>query len=128
MLNHRNQKVGVALLILVTLGLSGCVALLVGAGAAGGYAIGKDYVKNNFDLPQSYVFRKSLEVAKKMGDVTLEDPKHGQIQATVQGAAVTITVKPLTKKAVELKVKARKNLFPAMDVAQDLYNGILKRL
>lgn len=108
----------------------GCAVLLVGAGAAGGYAISKDSVKNTFDLPESHIFRISREVLEEQGLVTTEDEKHGQLKATVEGAKVTVTVKPLSRKAVELKVKARDQtlLLPKVDVAQGIYTKILERL
>ena len=107
--------------------LSGCAILLIGAGAAGGYAISKDSVKNSFDLSQGHVYRQALAVAKQMGNVTLEDEKHGFLRANINDAVVTITVKQITKKTVELKVKAR-NVMPKIEVAQEVYNKIASRL
>ena len=113
----------------VVVGLSGCAVLLVGAGAAGGYAISKDSVKNLFDLPADTVFRASREVMSAQGLITVEDARNGLIKATVEGATVTVTVKPVTKKTVELRVKARDQLlFPKVDIAQALYTKILERL
>ena len=114
---------------LAALQLSGCAALLVSAGAAGGYAISKDSVKNHFDLPASQVFRASRDVISQMGLVTTEDQRRGLIKAQVEGANVTITVKPVSEKTVELKVKARNDLLmPKIDVAQSIYNKIAERL
>jgi len=109
--------------------VSGCALLLVGAGAAGGYAISKDSVKNVFDLPKEHVYDQSLAVVKEMGMVTLEDPRHGLIKAEVQDVNVTITIKQLTKRTVELKVRARNHLWmPKVDVAQEIYSKIIERL
>ena len=110
-------------------GLSGCAVLLVGAGAAGGYAISKDSVQNLFDLPSDTVFRASREAVSEQGLITVEDARNGLIKATVEAATVTVTVKPVTKKTVELRVKARDNfLFPKVDIAQAIYTRILERL
>ena len=122
-----SKKVAFALCLLVPLGLSGCPLFLVGAGVAGGYAIGKDSIKNTYELPMAKVYRQSLTVAKQLGSVTLEDEHHGKIQATVGEATVTITVKQLTKKTVELQVKAR-NVMPKIEIAQEVYNKINERL
>lgn len=112
-----------------SLGLSGCAVLWLGAGAAGGYAIGKDSVRNQFDLSKEFVYQQSLAVSKQMGLVTLEDAAHGQIRLKIGDTNVTITVKPLTKKTVELNVKARNQLLmPQVDVAQAVYNQIIERL
>ena len=121
------KKLWVVALAAASMGLSGCALLLVGAGAAGGYAVGKDSVKNNYDMSMEHVYRVSLDVAKQMGHVMEEDASHGIIRATVSDANVTITVKQLTRKTVELKVKARK-IMPKMDVAQEIYYKIAQRL
>ena len=108
---------------------SGCALLLVGAGAAGGYAISKDSVRDHLDLPQSHVYHISREVLQQEGLVTTDDEKHGLLKATVAGANVSITVKPVSRKTVELKVKARDNLLlPKVDVAQAIYTKIIERL
>ena len=118
-----------AVLGAAALGLSGCAVLLVGAGAAGGYAVSKDSVKNSFDLTASEVFRASRTVLRDAGLVTNEDERHGMLKAVVAGANVTVTVTPVSKRTVELKVKARDNLLlPKIDIAQTLYMQILERL
>lgn len=117
------------LLVIASLGLSGCALFLVGAGAAGGYAISKDSVINHYDLPEDVVFRQSLAVAKEKGQVVLEDAHHGLIKAQVGDVKVTITITPITKHTVKLRVRARNAmLMPALDVAQDVYNAIHQRL
>ncbi len=111
------------------IGLSGCAVALLGAGAAGGYAIGKDSVTSHFDLSQGRVYRQALVVAKQMGQVKVEDDVHGLIKATINDATVTITVKPLTKKTVELTVKARgRLLLPKVSIVQDVHQQISEGL
>lgn len=108
---------------------AGCAALLVGAGAAGGYAISRDSIKNNFDLPPSQVYQVSRRIAQQEGLITLEDEKRGLIKVKVESANVTITVRRLTSKTVELKVKARNEvLLPKVEVAQAIYNEIFQQL
>ncbi len=109
--------------------MSGCAVLLVGAGAAGGYAVSRDSVVDHLDRSRDAVYRASLEVAQAMGLVTLEDGKRGVIQATVENANVRITVRQLTTKTVELKIRARSKLMmPKVEVAQRVYAGIKERL
>lgn len=123
-----DRKRVVGAMIFVTLGWSGCAVLLLGAGAAGGYAISKDSVKNHYDLSQNRVYSQALAVAKQMGQILEQDAAHGLIRAQVGETSVTITVKPLTKQTVELRVKARKMMLPDIEVAQQLYNKINQRL
>lgn len=119
----------VVVLAAATLGLSGCALLLVGAGVAGGYAISKDSVRNLFDLPKDRVYHESLTVLKQMGTVELEDRVHGRLKAEVEDVNVTVTIKQVTKKTVELQVRARSEfLMPKVDVAQEVYGKIVERL
>ena len=123
------RKIFGMILLVASLGFSGCAAVLLGAGAAGGYALSKDSVKNNFDMSKDRVYKQSLGVAKEMGQVTSEDSKNGRIEAKVKEIDVVITVKPLTKKTVELKVSGRNKFkMPAVDVAQEVYTKIVERL
>ena len=116
-------------LLVASLASSGCALLLVGAGVAGGYAISKDSVRNVFDLPQDVVYSRSLQVAKQMGLVMLEDRTHGQIKAKIQDVNIHITVKPLTKRTIQLIVRGRNNFgMPQVDVAQEVYNKIIEQL
>jgi hypothetical protein len=108
---------------------SGCALALVGAGVAGGYAISKDTVRNTFDRSKDEVFSHSRDVADEVGFISTEDPAHGVIKVKVQDTNVTITIKQLTRKTVELKVKARNTLLmPEIEVAQEVYNKIFSRL
>lgn len=124
------KKLLAALLVAAgSLALSGCPVVLVGAGVAGGYAISEDSVKSHFDLSQGRVFDRSLKVLKEMGQVTEQDEKNGLIKGKVKDVDVTVTVQPVTKKTVELEVKARNKFkMPAVDVAQEVYNKIDERL
>lgn len=108
---------------------SGCAAVLIGAGTAGGYAVSNDSVKNAFDRSAASVYKHSLAVVKAMGATTLEDVKNHRIEARVRDANVVVTITPLTKRTVELEVSARnKLLMPRVDVAQQVYNKIVERM
>ena len=124
-----SRAVRLAALSLAAGALSGCALLLVGAGAAGGYAMSKDSIRNYFDQPRERVYGVSRDVAEELGAVTSEDARRGVLKAEVQGANVTISVKPVSRTTVELRVRARDNLLlPKLDVAQAVYNQIFSRL
>ena len=117
------------LLAMSSLMIGGCPLIWVGTGVVGGYAISKDSVRNQFELSPDQVFRHSAAVAHQMGFVTIEDGPRGLLKVKIGDTNVTITVKPMTKHSVELKVKARNEVFlPQIDVAQAVYNKIVERL
>lgn len=123
------RKIAVAGLLATAVGFSGCAAALIGAGVAGGYALSKDSVTGHFDQKKARVYRAGLKVAKKMGEVTLEDSETGRIQAKIDESDVTISVKPLTDKTTELEVSARNKFkMPAVDLAQNVYEKIGEQL
>ena len=110
-------------------GLSGCAALWLGAGAVGGYAVSRDSITNRLELPSSQIYRVSNQVIRGLGIVREDDEQRGLIQADVEGAHVTIRIKPVSETVTELKVKARKGfLIPKLDVAERVYNAIIARL
>ncbi len=120
---------GIVWVNLSALLLSGCAPLLVGAGAVGGYALSRDSVIDYVDNSKEAVYEEALTVAKKMGEVALEAPKQGVIQARIEQADVKITVRQLTPQTVELRVRARnKFLMPKVNVAQRVYARIKERL
>jgi len=125
----RKLSLYLAGLIIGAGGLNGCAIALISAGAAGGYAISKDSVENYFDASQQRVFQKALAVAEEMGLVKLQDKENGIIKATIQEANITITIDQITKKSIKLKVKARNKFYlPKVNIAQEVYSGIVDRL
>ncbi len=110
-------------------GLSGCAVFLLGAGAAGGYAISKDSITNHYDLSSTVVYQAAREVIGDEGLVTLEDEHRGLIKAEVLDANVTIQVRKVSDRTTQLQVKARNDLLlPKIAIAQNVYNKIDRRL
>ncbi len=108
--------------------LSGCAVILVGAGAAGGYAIGKDYIQGETDKDFNRIYDSAVNVADGMGVIEsrFSNPSTGKIKASVETSSLDIYVERLTKKTARLKVRSRKNLMPNIELAQKVYNRILQ--
>ena len=68
-------------LIILCVALSGCAVVLVGAGAAGGYAIGKDYIQGETDKNFDRVYDSAINIADIMGAVEsrFSNPSLGKI-------------------------------------------------
>ena len=109
---------------------NGCVPLfLMGAGAAGGYAISKDSVEGTVNKQFHRVFNASLDVVKSKGVVQSQDEEHGKIEGVVGNQVnATIELSQTTERSVKIKVTARKNHLPNIDVAQEVYTDILKKI
>ena len=116
------------LLAVLTGHLTGCAWLLVGAGAAGGYAISRDAITNRFEQSPDVLYDVSRDVLHALGFITASDDGRHQLRGIVDGANVTILVTPVSERMVELKVKARNTfLMPKITVAHRVYNTIIER-
>jgi len=130
-MKRSSQLFGILLFIFVfQFFISGCVVLLLGGGAAGGYSISKDEVEILMDKKYDTVWKASTNVLREKGLVTLEDKNAGKIEAEVEGSSVTVSVENTTPKTIRLRVKARraKNVFPDMKRAQAVFNDIMQEL
>jgi len=117
----------VLLLISFVMTSSGCFALLLGAGVAGGVAISKDTASVNVDKSFDAAWKATYDQLEKMGAINLQDKKVGKIEANIEDSEVTALIKQLTAKTVTIEIKARKNLFPNVTLAQDILNQIIKK-
>lgn len=117
-----------SLWILLPFFLTGCVMMWVGAGAAGGYALGRDYIQGVTDKNFESVYDAAINVAEGMGIIEshFSNPSIGKIKAKVRNSNLEIVVERLTRQTVRLRVKSRKNLMPNLELAQEVYNTILQ--
>lgn len=108
--------------------LSGCAAVLIGAGVAGGVAISEDTAKLEADTSYDRAWNVVFDTVKSMGAVNSQDKDAGKIQANIQDSRVDVKVMPITTKTVRIEVKSRKNLLPNMDLAMIIINRINSKL
>lgn len=122
-------KLKLFILIILSLSLSGCLMMWIGAGAAGGYALGRDYIQGDTDKSFEGMFDTALNILEGMGTIQsrFSNPSMGNIRAAVGSSRVDILIERLTLKTVRLRVKSRKNLMPNLELAQRIYNNILQQ-
>lgn len=120
----------VAALFLSMLLLPGCALFLVGAGAAGGYAISKDTIEGHTEKPLDRVYQASREVLMEDGFIKKEDRGGGKIEGEVNKSVVDIRLKQVTERTVRIRVRVRKayKLLPDAGLANELYNKLIKKL
>ena len=109
--------------------LCGCTVMLIGASAAGGYAIGKDYIQGESDKSFESVYNSAVNIADIMGIIEAKssNPSVAKIRAKVENGSLEIDVERLTRSTLRLRVKSRKNLMPNIELAQKVYNKILQQ-
>ena len=109
--------------------LSGCWFLVVGgAGAVGGYAATQDTFQGISAKGQQELLTAAHKVLSIMGTITEERPKDGEIGAEVYGNHVVVNVIQINLTTSKLRVKARKDLLPSREVAQEIYTKIMNLL
>lgn len=114
--------------------LTGCVAPVVVAGAAGAgatYSIATDSVSDNVDAKIPQIVDAFInEVNDRNGNVLFASISEGKVKAEVNEIKYTLDVKSLTKNSSRLTVTARKtyNLLPAKDKAIQFYTKVVERL
>ena len=124
------QSLFFVMLVIFGVTSSGCALFLVGAGAAGGYAISKDEIEGMSDSSFDKVWRATKEAVTTEGVITLEDKDHGHLEGVVEKASVKARLEQVTPKTVRLRIKARrtKGLFPDIRTAQKLYTLTIRKL
>lgn len=117
-------RVLIASILLLT--VNSCAAVLVGAGAAGAIVVSRDEVSTYIDSDLYSAWARALEVLGEMGAITDTDKKSGVIRALINDSKVVCIIEEVTNKTVKLRVKARKNLLPNIDLAHLIAAKILK--
>lgn len=111
-------------MVVSLLAFSGCAAILIGAGVAGGVAISEDTAKLEVDSSYDHAWSVAYNTVKSMGIISAQNKDSGKIEADVQDSKIDVKVLPVTSKTVRIEVKARKNLLPNMDLAMTIINRI----
>ncbi|MBU1912228.1 MAG: hypothetical protein KKB22_01665 [Candidatus Omnitrophica bacterium] len=108
------------------------VVLLTGAAvlpvAVVATLISKDSVNGIIDVSFEHAYEVSLEVVERMGEITKQDAPNGVIKANINGAMVALQLKKKTDNETEIKISARKYLFPKPDIAGGVLYQISDKL
>lgn len=116
-----------SLLISIPL-LSGCVAVLVGAGVAGGIAVSNDTVRLQIETNYEKAWKATHDALDRTGIINAQDKNAGTIEATVEESHIMATITIVAPQSTRIEIKARKNLLPNMDLANKIINNINNRL
>lgn len=124
-MNNIMKGIAVALILLMS---SGCAAVLIGGGIAGGMAVSRDTAEIVKDTSYDKAWDVTRKTLDEMGVINLEDKKAGKIEANVKDSKITAQVTQLTGKSVKVTIKARKNMFPKIELAMEIVNKINGKL
>lgn len=122
------KALSVILVAFLSMSSYGCAVALIGAGVAGGVAISRDTAEIAKDTSYDKAWSVTEKTIKDMGMIKLQDRKAGKIEATVEDSQIEAHVTQITPKTVKVRVKARKNYFPNVDLAMKIVNKINEKL
>ncbi len=108
---------------------SGCVPVLIGAGAVGGYALGADSATGRVSVGYPQLWNLCLEVLQeKDAEILTINQARGHIKAVVFEHAVTVRINSITTSTQRLRVAARRYFMPRPQFAQEIFFTIVDEL
>ncbi|MCF7916795.1 MAG: hypothetical protein K9L61_03365 [Candidatus Omnitrophica bacterium] len=119
--------------VFLSLGLiflfTGCIPVLIGVGAAGGYAVSNDAAIGKVSVEYKVLWDLCVDILEEKGaNFLAKDQSRGYIKALVSEHAVSIRIYSLSSEDQKLKVAARRYYLPKPLFAQDIYVEIVKEL
>lgn len=113
-------------LICLPLFFTGCIPVLIGAGAVAGYTVSNDSATGNVESSYRALWDLSLEILKDMNAEILEaNESKGYVKFKASGYSLTLHIYTLTLKTQKLKVTARKYCLPKPQFAQKIFLKIV---
>ncbi len=126
-IKKNNFLIGVVLSFLFL--LSGCVPVLIGAGAVGGYALSSDSARGRVSTSYPEIWDLCIETLEaKEADFLTINQARGHIKAVVYEHSVTIRIDSLSSRTQQLRVAARRYFMPRPQFAQEIFFEIVKDL
>ncbi|MCF7871141.1 MAG: hypothetical protein K9L95_03365 [Candidatus Omnitrophica bacterium] len=108
---------------------SGCVPVLIGAGAATGYALSNDAALGKISLEYRPLWDLCIDVLEEKDvEFLAMNQARGYIKAIVSEYAVTIRINSIGRNTQRLKVAARRYYMPKPQFAQKIFLEISGQL
>lgn len=123
------RKLGYLIFFLLISGFaSGCLPLLIGGAAVGGYEVSPDSVSSHFNTSFSRAYSQTLAVLRTYGKTTMEDAKAGWIKVEFENYKVAAHIEELTPGSVKITVSCRRYTTPRVQKAKEIMDKIAARL
>ena len=121
------KKVFIA--VISILFLNGCIPVLLGLGALGGYALSTDSAVGNVSTEYRILWDICLDKLQTMeAEILRTDESAGLIKSRISEHDVTIKLKNINPETQRLKVSARRNLLPKPQFSQKVFFKIIEDL
>jgi hypothetical protein len=121
-----NPKTIVSFMLCVC--LCGCLPLIIGGAALGGYAISQDTMQGETDYPVETVWKAACAVAQEMGMIRVQEQSKGSLAFTIRSNNVNIKISEVTLQTTRLRVSCRNQyLMPSITLAQKVFIRIMEK-
>lgn len=116
------------LLLIGIMPFSGCLLLVAGGAATGGYALSTDSAEGIVDAKYDDVWEAAFEVFEDQGIIKAANEQHGRIEAEVDGITMKMELDKIGKDSCQMKISGRQNLMPKAKQAEAVFVKILQRV
>jgi hypothetical protein len=108
---------------------TGCIPILIGAGAAGGYALSNDAAEGKVSVEYRVLWDLCLDtLEEKEAEILVINQARGYIKAVVSEHAVSVRINSIDKDYQKLKIAARRNYMPKPHFAQKIFFEVVDQL
>ncbi|MCF7873100.1 MAG: hypothetical protein K9L80_02735 [Candidatus Omnitrophica bacterium] len=108
---------------------TGCIPVLIGAGAAGGYALSNDAAEGKISTEYRVLWDLCLDtLEEKEAEILVINQARGYIKAVVSEHAVTFRINSIDTDYQRLKIAARRSYMPKPQFAQKIFFEIVEQL
>jgi hypothetical protein len=126
---HKKNIIFVCLsIIFLTLNNAGCLPLIIGGAAAGGYEVSPDSVSTHFNTSFSRAYSETLTVLRSYGKTTMEDAKGGWVKVEFENYKVAAHIEQLTSSTIKITISCRRYTTPRVQKAKEILDKISLRL
>lgn len=109
--------------------ITGCSALMLGGGAAGGASLAMDTIRLERFVNYENAWGAAIETLNEMNaKIISDDQDKGIIKSELNGADITISIMQLKSRPTSIDVKVREKGFPNLKLADTIVEAINEQL
>jgi len=108
--------------------LSGCVPVIVGTAAAGGYVASNDAADAFLECSYEQAWKSAYDTLSESGKITYFKESSGVMKGFIDNAAVRVRIISSNAASQRIVVSARKTMLPAPKIAQKIFLAIYHKI
>lgn len=122
------QFLGIVCGILSAFSFSGCIPVIIGTAAAGGYVASNDAADAFLECSYEQAWESAYGTLSELGKITYFKQSSGVMKGLVDNAVVRVRIISSNAASQRVVVSARKTMLPAPKIAQRLFLAIYYKI